>query len=144
VKRFEFPLARVRDYRREQLEAEEAKLHVLLTERQALETESTRLANEAVETRLSLMVTGSAQSQDLSAMDAYLRHLAGAKRRHALKLIEWQERAAKQQQAVIEARRKVKLMEKLEERRYHEWKQALDREQENLSSELYLARWRRV
>ena len=76
-------------------------------------------------------------------MDSYLRHLGGARKRHALKLVEWQERAAKQQQAVVEARRRVRLMEKLEERRLREWKQALDREQENLSSELYLARWKR-
>jgi flagellar export protein FliJ len=143
VKRFEFPLARVRDFRQRQLESEEVKLQVLLAERQALASESARLAKEASETRLSLMVTGSAESQDLSAMDSYLRHLAEEKKRHALKVIEWQGRAAKQQQAVVEARRRLRLMEKLEARRYVEWKAALDREQENLSSELYLARWKR-
>src|SRR4051794_15200726 len=128
MKRFEFPLARVRDYRREQLDAEEAKLQVLFAERHALEAESGRLASEALETRHSLMVTGSAESRDLAAMDAYVRHLEVVKKRHALKLIEWQVRAAKQQQAVVEAKRRVRLMEKLEQRRYREWKHALDRE----------------
>jgi hypothetical protein len=34
-------------------------------------------------------------------------------------------------------------MEQLEERRFREWKASIDREQENLSAELYLARWKR-
>jgi len=143
VKRFEFPLARVRDFRKQQLESEEVKLQTLLAERKELNSESERLLNEAAETRLSLMVIGSAESQDLAAMDAYLRHLGNVKKRHALKLVEWQGRAEKQEQAVVEARRRLRLMEKLEERRYNEWKHALDREQESLSSELYLARWKR-
>jgi flagellar export protein FliJ len=143
VQRFHFPLAQVLEFRRRKLELEEAKLETLHAERRTLEAESARIETEASETRRSLMVTGSAESQDLVASDLYLRHLASAKKRHATRLAEWQARASRQQQLIVEARRHVRLLEKLEERRLAEWKADVDREQENLSSELYLARWKR-
>ena len=89
------------------------------------------------------MVTGFAESQDLVAADHYLRYLSAEKKRHAVRMVDWQARDSRQQQSVVEARRRVRLMEKLEERRLREWKTAVDREQETLSSELYLARWKR-
>ena len=143
MKRFDFPLAKVLSFRRRQLELEEAKLEALDSERRTLESESSRLEDEAVRTRSALVVTGSAESQDLVAADLYLRHLSAEKKRHAAKVADWQARANKQQQSVVEARRRVRLIEKLEERQLREWKTAVDREMENLSSELYLARWKR-
>ncbi len=143
MKRFHFALEHVLSFRRRQLEFEEAKLEALASERSALDAESSRLESEAAETRRSLMVTGSASSQDLVAADLYLRYLAAEKRRQAARLADWQARASKQQQAVVEARRRVRLIEKLEERQFQEWKAAADREQENLAAELYLARWKR-
>jgi flagellar export protein FliJ len=143
MKRFEFRLARVRDFRRQQLEAEEAKLEVLRSERQQLEAESLRLENEAAGTRNSLMVTGSVEAQDLVAADHYLHYLATEGKRQAAKMADWQQRVAKQQQAMVEARRRVRLLEKLEEKQLRLWKEEADREQENLSAELYLARWKK-
>jgi flagellar export protein FliJ len=142
VKRFEFPLARVRDFRRQQLEVEEMKLGSLRGERQTLEAESRRIESEAADTRRSLMVTLFAESQDLVASDAYLRRLAVERRGVAVKLSEWQARAVKQREAVLDARRRVRLLEQLEARRLREWSAAVDREQENLSAELFLARWK--
>jgi flagellar export protein FliJ len=141
MKRFEFRLARVRDFRRQQLEMEEAKLELLRAERRQLEAESLRLRNEASGTRNSLMVTGSVEAQELVAADHYLHYLATAEKQQAAKMANSQERTAKQQQAVVEARRRVRLLEKLEEKQLRLWKADVDREQENLSAELYLARW---
>ena len=143
MKRFEFRLARVRDFRRQQLEMEEVKLEVLRAERQQIEAESLRLENEATGTRNSLMVTGSVEAQELVAADHYLHSLAAATKRQAAKLADWQVRTSKQQQAMVEARRRVRLLEKLEEKQLRLWKEEADREQENLSSELYLARWKK-
>jgi len=50
--RFHFPLAKVRDFRRRQLEMEEAKLEALHAERQALAAESAHLERETELTRL--------------------------------------------------------------------------------------------
>jgi flagellar export protein FliJ len=143
VKRFDFRLARVRDYRRQQLEMEEAKLEMLHAERRLLDAESLRLENETAGTRNSLMVTTSAEAQELVAADQYLRYLAAAEKRQEAKVADWQQRAVKQQQAIVEARRRVRLLEKLEEKQLRLWKAEADREQENLSAELYLGRWGR-
>ena len=143
MKRFEFRLARVRDFRRRQLDIEEAKLDVLRAERHQIEAESLRLENEVAGTRNSLMVTGSVEAQELVAADLYLRCLAIEGKRQTAKLADWQQRTAKQQQAMVEARRRVRLLEKLEEKQLRLWKAEVDREQENLSAELYLARWGR-
>jgi len=143
MKRFQFRLARVRDFRRQQLEVEEAKLEVLRAERQQIEEESLRLENEATGTRNSLMVIGSVEAQDLVAADRYLRFLAIEMKRQAAKMADWQGRTAKQQQAMVEARRRVRLLEKLEEKQLRLWKEEADREHENLSAELYLARWKK-
>jgi flagellar export protein FliJ len=143
VKRFQFSLAKVLDFRRQQLEMEQAKLEALVAERQPLDAQSARIEGQVVETRRLLMVTGSVAAQELVASDAYLHYLAGEKKRHAAKMADWQARATKQEQATVEARRRVRLMEKLEERKLREWKARVDREQENLSGELYLARWKR-
>ena len=144
MKRFHFGLAKVLDFRRRQLEIEEGKLEALHSERWALDVESSRLESEAAGTRHSLMVTGSAESQELVACDLYLRHLSAAKRIHAGKMADWLARASKQEQALVEARRRVRLLEKLEEREFRKWKAVVDRDQENLSSELYLARFKRT
>jgi flagellar export protein FliJ len=143
VTRFHFPLEKVLDFRRLQLEAEEAKLEALHCERLALAAEWAHLESETTQTRLSLMVTGVAEAQELVASDLYLRHLSAMKKRLVARLTDWQTRADKQQQAIVEARRRVRLLEKLKERKLREWQMGVDREQENLASELYLAKWKR-
>lgn len=143
MKRFEFKLARVRDFRRQQLEVEEAKLEVLRAERQQLEAESLRLSNEAAGTRNALRATRPVEAQELVAADRYLRYLAEEEKRQAARTADWQQRTAKQQQAMLEARRRVRLLEKLEQKQVRLWKAEADREQENLSAELYLARWKK-
>jgi len=143
VNRFRFPLQKVRDFRRRQLEAEEALLEALHTEREALVAESAHLESDAAQTRVSLMVTGVAEAQDLVASDLYLRHLSAGRKRLAARLADWQARAGRQRLAVVEARRRVRLLDKLEDRKLRAWQKGVDCEQENLASELYLARWKR-
>src|SRR5258708_29784950 len=126
--RFHFPLAKVRDFRQRQLEMEEAKLEALHAERQALAAESAHLERETEQTRLSLMVTGVVEAQELVASDRYLRQLSAGKKRLAARLEDWQARADKQQQAIVEARRRVRLLEKLEERKLREWQAGGGRE----------------
>lgn len=144
MKRFTFRLARVRDFRRQQLELEEAKLQALIAERRSLETEASRLESETSETRRSLMVTSAAVAQDLIVADLYLRHLAAEKKRHDGKVADWRARVRKQEDAITEARRHVKLLDKLEAKQLREWQAGFDREQEHLSAELYLARWKKT
>lgn len=143
MKRFEFTLARARDFRRQQLDLEEASMQKLLGERQALEAEAARLESEVSRTRSSLMVTGSVEAWELAAANLYLRHLGVEQTRHAAKVADWQNRMRRQQEAVVEGRRRVRLMEKLEKKQRDAWQAGVDREQEALDAELFLARWKR-
>jgi hypothetical protein len=45
---------------------------------------------------------------------------------------------------MLEARRRFRLLERLKDRRMAEWKQAGDREIEEVAAESYLARWSRA
>src|SRR4051794_12191844 len=110
---------------------EEVRLQSILAERRALEYEAARLAGEAAEMSRSLMVTTSAESQDLAALDSYRRHLEVVRARQVAKLEDCQTRIVKQQEAITEAKRRVRLMETLEERKFREWRAGVDREQEN-------------
>lgn len=141
MRRFQFTLAQVLVFRRRQLEVEESKLEKLLAERASLDAESARLAGEERQTRGSLMVADSAEARELETADLYLRHIVSARKKLAEKGAEWQTRFRDQQSAILEARRRLKLMEKLEEKQFREWSAAAAREQENLASELFLARW---
>jgi flagellar export protein FliJ len=143
MKRLEFRLEKVRDFRRQQLELEETKLEKLHAERRELHAESLRLEREAAATRRPLMATTSVSMEgcELAAADRYLRHLANARKRHTEKLTAFDTRLRKQQEAVLEARRRLRLIEKLEARQLSDWKREADREQENLSAELFLAQW---
>lgn len=140
MKRFQFRLAKIQHYRRQQLEVEEAKLQAILPERQALDAEATRIETERAQAKTFLMLTGSADAQDLSASEVYLRHLGKQQKRVEAKITEWQMRVDLQRQAVMEAQRCLRLLERLEWKQRREWQADVDREQENLAAELYLAR----
>ncbi len=51
------------------------------------------------------------------------------------------ERVVAQQTALMEARRRCRLLEKLKEKRFEEWRAAGERQIEDLASESFLARW---
>jgi hypothetical protein len=44
---------------------------------------------------------------------------------------------------MLEARRRLRLLERLKDRRMAEWRAARDKELEELASESYLAKWQR-
>ena len=50
---------------------------------------------------------------------------------------------ARQRQTMLEARRRYRLLERLRDRRWEEWRAAASRELENFASESYLAQWTR-
>jgi hypothetical protein len=53
------------------------------------------------------------------------------------------EEILKQRARVVDANRRVKLLEKLKDRRLVEWRLAWQRETDSLASEAFLARWQR-
>lgn len=140
---FRFPLRRVLEWRHAQLELEEVKFRqqaaiLAALDRQRAELEAEGIRAE-VEVRDRRHVTGS----DLSALGKYRLFIKDREAHLA------QERAAcsrlleERQTAMLEARRRFCLLEKLKERRFAEWEKARDKELEEVASESFLARWSR-
>ena len=80
---------------------------------------------------------------DLSALGSFRLLVKVRERDLAAKRVECQKELAARQAALLEARRRCRLLERLKERRWAEWQLARDRDLEELASDSYLAQWTR-
>ena len=145
MKRFQFPLDRVRRWRGEQADLEEAKLQQLWGQLAALGQEKTRVKSAGAESARKILEQPAMEPQDLQALDAYRLHV-----RRRIGQIENRERELgarieEQRGRLMEARRRAELLERLKARKWGEWQALADREEETLAGELYLAgaKWKR-
>ena len=140
MKAFEFRLQRILEFRRQQAEIEQARLDSLIRQVKQLEHESIVLeqqkAGSGAEMRNAELVTGEHWAA-LAQFEAYVvRRSADLQKQIA----QMSDRTKSQRTLLIEAHRKVKLLERLRDRRVKEWTAACDRELEELAAESHLAR----
>ena len=140
MKRFNFPLDRVRRWRLEQLNVEELKLQQLRAEMEVLAASRRLIQDELTQTQRQVLGQAYMQASELETLDSYRVHIRGrvrelenCERERGVKLIE-------QRTKVIEARRQFELLEQLRKKSLGAWKTAADKEQEDLAAELFLAR----
>jgi len=143
VKRFAFRLERVRRWRFEQASVEELKLQRLRAELRQLETVRGGLEDELRQSESRVLAQRSIDPVELTSLGSYrsrarqkIRELEEHGRQYAAKIVE-------QRQRVMEARRQAELLERLRVKAFGEWRAGLDKEQEELASELFLAKPRR-
>src|ERR1700716_1415962 len=105
MKRFNFPLDRVRRWRLEQLNVEELKLQQLRAELENLAAEKRRIQGELVQTQRQVLGQASMRSSELESLDCFGLHIRGRVR--DLEHSEWERRTriVEQRAKVIEARR---------------------------------------
>ena len=146
MKRFTFPLERVRHYRFLQLETEQGKLEQLLAKLQTLdqlENDLTRQRLEAEEAVRALTKAGApvepAQVCSMTDFRGYLKQVAATL---ALRRAELSRRVAVQRQELLEARRRYEVLDRFRGREKLRWKAAFDQELEQLAAENFLARWK--
>ncbi len=143
MKRFQFPLDRVRRWREEQATLEELKLEGLYGRFTALEDEKARAAEARASSEREVLGRPSIHSEELQALDAFRRHvrtkIGGIETRQRELTDEIQQQRAR----LMEARRRAELLERLKKKMFAEWRAAADREDETAAGELYLAKWRR-
>lgn len=138
MKKFRFPLARVREWRESQVQLEEARLAGLLFKRQALDerraeafAQGLRAAEQARRdgvTGAELMTLGGFHR----ALRARLDRLTGERR-------ACEEQIEAQRAALVAARRRHKLLENLERRRRRAWEAEAARAAESEAGDLHLA-----
>jgi flagellar export protein FliJ len=143
MKKFRFPLDRVRRWRQEQFEIEELKLQRCYGQLAALGEEKARVEREREASQREVLAKASLYAGELAALDAYRGHvrskIGGIEKRQQDVIAQIEEQRAR----VLEARRQAELLERLKTRMFDAWQAAAKREEETLAGELYLAKWRR-
>lgn len=141
MKRFLFPLDRVRLWRAGQAALEELKLEQLGIQMAKMSEDMRSAQAERTESEHEVLRQPAMEATELQNLDAYrlftrdkIRDIEN--RRHQLEV-----QADEQRQRVIRARRDAELLERLKRKAVEEWQAASQKEQESFAAELYLARW---
>lgn len=143
MRRFRFPLETVRRWREAQLEMEESRLQNLFAELRAIESRLRHADEARAAAEREVLSAQVVEAQQLAALEAHRLHLAAEKERLKKQETDCAGRIAAQRQRVVEAERRLRLMDKLKEHRLAEWDAEFNREQEALSTEVFLAQWKR-
>jgi hypothetical protein len=143
VTAFRFPLDRVLDWRRTQLEVQEAEFRRRMAALAAVDRVRAEVEAAAVTTELEVRRWNEVAGGELAALGDFRLHTRAQERELAARRSGCVKAVAEQQSAMLEARRHCRLLERLKERRLAEWKSARDRELDQLASESYLAQWGR-
>ena len=140
MKRFEFRLQRVLDLRRQQAEAERAHLRSLLNACERLGHEIHSLDVQLHDARAHVRHAPSSAGEDYIALSYFESHVQRRTTTLETRRQQLHQQIAEQRVRLLEAERKLKLLEKLEARRRSEWSVEHDKEIETLSAESHLAR----
>ncbi|MGA3028211.1 MAG: hypothetical protein ABSF98_25975 [Bryobacteraceae bacterium] len=139
MKRFSFSLETARKWRERQAELEELRLQALFAERQTMQDRVVALQAE-LEAEHRRIEDTSFDAGELARLDDFRVWVTREKLRLGTSLAECAKRIAAQRDALVEARRRFQLVDRLKEKALLEWCKASAKEQEDLAAELYLAR----
>ena len=128
-------------WRRTELQVEEARLAPLVAERSRLEAARREIQEARRRSGEEMLRRRSIDGQELEVFAGYRRKLEQDEAAADRQSRECAERVRAQRARIIEAQRRVRLLEKLRGRRLEEWRAAWDREQDQFASEAFLARW---
>jgi hypothetical protein len=139
MKKFEFRLQSAFRWRDMQLQLERAKLQKLLGEEQRLKNDLQSLAEQRHAAVSEIQSAKQLQRVDLRAVSTYL--IGADARSHMLRqqIAKAAGPIQQQRQSVLKAERNVRLLEKLRESRYLEWKREFDEEIELTAEESWLS-----
>jgi GAF domain-containing protein len=138
---FRFRLEKVLDWRRGELELAELKLQQLAAAVAAVDRAREELEAAGIRAETLVRDWSPLCGSDLAALDGFRFHVRKKNAELAARRAECVERLAAGRGAVLEARRRLRLLERLKERRWEAWRLARDKELEELASECHLARW---
>jgi flagellar export protein FliJ len=141
MKKFDFRLERVRQWREKQISIEEARLERLFAESAAIHSRIAELEREQQRNEASVTRATGVEAVELEAIDAFRRHAKIQRRLLAEQQAGCARRIETQRAALMEARRKFELLNQLKQRKLHLWTAEFDRDLEAQAAESYLARW---
>jgi flagellar export protein FliJ len=141
MKRFEFRLSRVMEFRRQQAEAERNQLQILFNQLRGIEDERAWLNTQLAESRDQAFGSGTVSGAELAALTQFTRHVGNRtaqldKDRGGLSI-----KIQEQQQVVVAADRRVTLLEKLKDRQHAAWLVEEEKELEALAADSFMAKF---
>ena len=137
---FRFRLEKVLAWRRTQLELEDTKLKKQIAEVAELDRERAELEATAVRAQAEVRAWSPVSGHELASLASFRRHVEDSEKGLAARRATAVQKLQAQQQALLEARRRCRLLERLEQRRRAEWQAATNVEIEQLAAESHLAR----
>lgn len=140
---FRFPLQKVLEWRRTQLEIEEARFQQAAESVAELDRALAAWEAAGVSAEVELRTHPSVAALELEALGEFRLHVGRREQEVATQRVARLRHLAERENAMVEARRRCRLLERLRDRRLAEWSKARDRELEELASESFLARWQR-
>lgn len=129
--------------RESEARAEESKLEQMYAVRARMEAERDALVAGLARVATHIKAQPALHASELIALDAYKLLVQREATQWAAKLREQDTAIEKQRARVVEARSRVRLMEKLREKRRAEWQAGVDRELEELAADFSAAQWLR-
>src|SRR5258708_18737802 len=121
MKRFGFPLERVRRWRLEQLNVEDLKLQQVRSERQSLSDAKQQVRDEFGAAEKEVLSRTSMQGQELEILESFRRHVRYRVQDLENRERQWDAKVAEQRTRVLEARRQFELLDRLRERALVKW-----------------------
>ena len=143
MKKFNFPLGRVLDWRATQVRIEESKLESLYAELTNIDRNESALLRQRDESERALLAAPSSSSTDLAAFGSFRRFTVAEHTRLEQLRADCSRRIAAQIQVVAAKRRDVKLLDRLREQRHDAWTRDFHRELDAQADEAFLAKWTR-
>jgi flagellar export protein FliJ len=143
MQRFRFRLDRVLEWRRKKYRLEETRLAACLALVQAAERKIELLAAERASIELELLARPAIPASDFVNLGRYRLRAAKQELEFADERRQRLQATDEQRARVQQAQQRVKLLEKMRERRLEEHTAAENREMEALAAEAFLARWPR-
>lgn len=140
---FRFPLQKALEWRRKQLELEEAHFKQQAAAVAALDRRRAETEAAGIRAEIEVRQWGNVAGRDLAALDRFRLRVKSDEARIAQERAEAARVLAERQQTMLEARRRTRLLDRLRERRLEEWESARNRELEDMAGESFLAGWNR-
>ena len=141
MKKYRFPLERVLGLRRTEADLARARLEKQMVEIRRHDDMRREIARQVAESVAAARVDG-VTGMELAGAENFRQYANRADTIVAAEQGRAAAEAQKMQQALIEAERKVKALETLDERRLSVWRRELAGEIEQFASEAFLARWK--
>lgn len=144
MKRFEFPLERVRQYRKLELDTEHARLEqaqarlnavdAMITDLHRQEKQEEQESREARSKGGHTAVENALQHTRFQSYLLRMAHMLDQQRAQVAQALE------RQRLVLLEARRRFEILDRFRQSSRAEWQAEFNREQENLAGELFLAK----